>query len=578
MEYAFGVQAVRMAEQRLLDQGVPLMEQASFALATSTIRALKKRGFRLPGSTVLLLVGSGNNGADALFAGVTLARRGLQVAAVVGDRVHDDAVAAAHRAGLRIVQNPDDTTLRQLARACGTWIDGILGIGAVGQVRDPYAAWIRVLCEELTTSPAKPLVVAVDVPSGLNADSGESPQCVVPADMTVTMGCLKPALLEPPAAFLAGSVEVVPLGFEQVLFANRDFTNDDVPAGVRVVDDVDVRDHWFVPGFSDHKYTRGVLGVLTGSAQYPGAANLSVGGAHKLGLGMIRYLGENRAVVKSFPEVVNVPGRVQALLVGSGVTELGDARTVITQTPTQLPLILDAGGIDLVPEISKSLAPAAPGTQTAATPGDTTQAVATLAPATPAPATLAPTSRPIVITPHAGELARLLTQSGRKVTRSEVERKPRYFAQQAAETFGVCVVLKGSITLIADPVGGIFAQSGAPAWTGTAGAGDVLAGVIAGVVTMFQAQRELDLHDASETNSQPELTHSDLSLAAAIGVHLHSRAAATTARCSKTPEQHTQRLARRELQDKRRLGIPITASDIIDSLSDVIDEILNYGR
>ncbi|MFC5370491.1 bifunctional ADP-dependent NAD(P)H-hydrate dehydratase/NAD(P)H-hydrate epimerase [Arcanobacterium bovis] len=555
MEYAFDVQAVRTAEQELLNDSVPLMEQAAFALAQCTIRAIKARGFRLPGSSVLLLVGAGNNGGDALYAGVTLAGRGLKVTAVVGDRAHDDGVAAAQRAGVRIVRNPDETAMRKLARANGTWIDGILGIGTVGAVRDPYASWIRILSEEAGISPAKPLVVAVDVPSGVNADSGESPQCVLPADLVVTMGCLKPGLLEPPAAFLAGEVETISLGFESKLFGAHC-----EPARLRAVGDADVRDHWFVPVSSDHKYTRGVLGVFTGSVEYPGAALLSVGGARTLGLGMIRYLGEVRSVVPRYPEVVTVAGRVQALLLGSGVTQLDGVRELLDQVPAQLPLVVDAGGIDVLHSGTLS---------------DDSQ------------------QHPTIITPHAGELAQLLTKAGEEVTRAQVEAKPRHFAQLAAGKFGVCVVLKGAITLVVTPDGDCFAQSGAPAWTGTAGAGDVLAGVIAGVVTMFQAQREKEYDDAA---ARCVLSHEDLALAAAIGVHLHLRAAQRAARTgtggvgrgmgsgnegSKYPpfwRGDARFVARRELHDERRLGIPITASDIIDSLPDVLDEILNYGR
>ncbi|WP_124054059.1 NAD(P)H-hydrate epimerase [Arcanobacterium ihumii] len=513
MDYAFSTSVIRLAENALLEQGTPLMEQASFALASHILCLLKERGFRLSGSTVLVLAGTGNNGGDALFAGSYLARRGLKVSAVVGDKCHEEGLHAALRAGVSVTHNPNEQELRSLARDCGTWIDGILGIGVTGKIREPFSNWLSILNQESAQSAAKPLIVAVDIPSGINADSSEVCNDVLKADLTVTMGCLKPALLEYPAADFAGSVETVDLGFDPILFQNASASSDVVLR----VNDIDVRDNWLVPTSEDHKYSRGVLGIFTGSQQYPGAGILSVGGASRLGLGMVRYLGGNTKVVDTYPEVVIGNGKIQAALAGSGLVELEPVESWLNELDPALPVVLDAGAISLALD---------PNWQ-----------------------------KPTILTPHAGELQKLLDDSGFGIDRTSIEANPRKFACIAAEHTCCIVVLKGASTVIAAPSGECYVQADAPAWTGTAGSGDVLAGIIGAVVAMFQARAE---------QSGENVLSKDLALAAAIGVHIHGRAASFA--------------SRRELHDQRGLGIPIAASDIIDSVPNIMDEILNPWR
>ena len=250
------------------------------------------------------------------------------------------------------------------------------------------------------------------------------------------------------------------------------------------------------PRADDDKYSRGVLGVGTGSAQYPGAAVLGVQAAARTGLGMIRYQGPAAAaqlVLQRRPEVVVGPGRVQAWLLGSGIN--ADDRAPDTTAMLQaalheaLPTICDAGALDLVlSHLGDTAAGASSGVTGSGGPTETD-----------APGRQS--GRLTVITPHFRELAGLLGRaaargivpsgiapSGWAPTAEDVERAPGDWAVLAAETLGVTVLLKGAVTLVAAP-GGIRLQvSGAPAWLATAGSGDVLGGILGALLATQSEQ------------------------------------------------------------------------------------------
>lgn len=192
------------------------------------------------------------------------------------------------------------------------------------------------------------------------------------------------------------------------------------------------------PGPLDDKYSRGVLGIMTGSSTYPGAAVLGVEAAVRTGVGMVRFVGPKRAtelVLQRRPEVVPGTGRVQAWLIGSGMdhNNLGaKTRRAITGALAEgVPTILDGGALEFV----------APG--------------------------------PTIITPHAGELASLLG-----IERSAVT---RHSAIEAADRFGCVVVLKGFETFVAGGEARFVAASATP-WLATAGSGDALAGIMGALV------------------------------------------------------------------------------------------------
>ena len=206
-----------------------------------------------------------------------------------------------------------------------------------------------------------------------------------------------------------------------------------------------------VPRPEDDKYSRGVLGVVTGSERYPGAAVLGVEAALHTGVGMLRYVGGPRAsalVLQRRPEAVAVFGRVQAWLLGSGMGSVADRDPVDDERlgaalDSGCPLVLDAGAIDLVGR----------------------------------------TSAPRIITPHAGELAQLLGRG-----RREIEAAPFDSAREAAERYGATVLLKGSTSIAVEPGGRALQAQSAPAWLATAGAGDALAGILGALVATHAAQ------------------------------------------------------------------------------------------
>jgi hydroxyethylthiazole kinase-like uncharacterized protein yjeF len=487
---AFTAADVRAAEEPLLaaERGFPggLMHRAATALALHVRRLLRRRaGGRggVAGATVVGLVGAGNNGGDALHALALLAGHGVRtVAVLVGARAHEGGLAAFRAAGGRVLRlAADDDAARggatsstpawlgdvlAEAAAADVVLDGLLGIGARGGLRGPAAELVQLLAEVLgqleaagggargtgAAGPARgegsvalrPAVVAVDLPSGIDVDTGAVPGAVLPADLTVTFGVPKPALLLPPAVHLAGRLEVVDLGLEPVLAAGS------AEPAVRRLGPADVADLWPAPGAEAHKYSRGVVGVVAGTPAYPGAAVLTVAGAQGAGCGMVRYVGPDRvrdAVVAAHPEVVtsgDTDVRVQAWVLGPGLdpADEGQARraraALAAAVAEHLPVVVDAAALGLLPD---RVPPH------------------------------------VVLTPHAGELARLLQTRWVEVDREDVEAEPLRWAREAHERTGATVLLKGAVTVVVGPHG-VLAQADAPPWLATAGAGDVLAGVL----------------------------------------------------------------------------------------------------
>ena len=236
-----------------------------------------------------------------------------------------------------------------------------------------------------------------------------------------------------------------------------------------------------VPSDLDHKYSRGVLGVITGSAQYPGAAVLTSAAASATGIGMIRFhssSGLAHLVLHATPSVVVQPGKVTAWLVGSGIDakKYSDFTTWLRHrwfkltTLQSVPTVLDAGALHLAGSLEQ----------------------------------------PTLITPHSGELSKLLTARGVSVSAEAVEGNPKKWVQEAAHTLGVTVLLKGATTYVANDSVLIELPVATP-WLATAGTGDVLAGIIGSLVA---------------TNTVEILNdYNHLAYVAATGALIHARAA-----------------------------------------------------
>lgn len=199
---------VRAAEQPLLDAGEPLMLRAAAGLADEVLRRLGDAAGRL----LLVLAGPGNNGGDALYAAATLGGRGAEVVVLpLGPQLHQDAFAAAEAAGARVAEPRE---VEALAERCDVVLDGILGTGAAASpaLREPARSVVASIAEVLARRPARPLVVAVDLPSGVGADDGSVHEPVLRSDVTVTFGALKAGLLLPPASGIVGDVHLVDIG------------------------------------------------------------------------------------------------------------------------------------------------------------------------------------------------------------------------------------------------------------------------------------------------------------------------------------------------------------------------------
>jgi ADP-dependent NAD(P)H-hydrate dehydratase / NAD(P)H-hydrate epimerase len=468
MRDAHAVAEVRAAESALMAQ-VPegaLMQRAASGLAAVCAGLLgrasgpgasgpgRARGPVMAagiagvyGSRVVVLAGSGDNGGDALYAGARLAARGAVVTAVLaGSRVHEGAAAALRDRGGRLIEAADDRA-RPAITAADLIIDGMLGIGGRGGLRDP-GAWLAAGAER-----AHGLVVAVDLPSGIDADTGEAAGAAVRADVTVTFGTWKPGLLIDPGASHAGIVELVDIGL-------RPYLGPPAAAAPQAADIAAWLPH---PTAESDKYRRGVLGIVAGSDRFTGAAQLSVGGAVRGGAGMVRLVSAPAAVAvvrQHWPEavitttpgttsgearpgaqIIEAAGQVQAWVAGPGMGTGEPAADMLAAVlATGLPVLVDADGITVLAAHRELLSRPAP----------------------------------TLLTPHAGELARLLGAD-----RADIEARRLEFATQAAAELGCTVLLKGSTTVIASPAAdqGVLVNPTGTSWLATAGSGDVLSGL-----------------------------------------------------------------------------------------------------
>ena len=305
-------------------------------------------------------------------------------------------------------------------------IDGIVGLAARGSLR-PLAA-------ELVRRVDAP-ILAVDLPSGVDPVTGAADGPAVWADVTVTFGGRKPCHVLGAGAVLSGDVEVIDIGLDDYLGE----------PDVSVLDPHDVGAHWPVPAADDDKYSQGVVGVAAGSATFPGAAVLTTGAAVHATSGMVRYAGPAADIVRShWPEVVGTgsitdAGRVQAWAVGPGIGTGASGRDVLLRVlESGLAVCADADAITLLAEDPTLWDARDPDT-------------------------------PLVLTPHAGEFARLAGELGADRVSA---------ARTAAKRFDVVLLLKGNTTVIAGPDGRVLVNSSAHAWPATAGSGDVLTGLI----------------------------------------------------------------------------------------------------
>lgn len=570
---AYDSDTVRAMERPLLDKGVPLMRMAAQAAAHMAAGMLDDEDLALEDTSIVLLAGAGDNGGDGLFAAAALAQEGANVTAIaVGRSLHEAGFASFVRAGGKVlVLDPAADipgcasgfsageagerlqTAIAVARKSHLIIDAMTGIGIQGSLRGIPAALASALGlnGEAPDEPALPnressgdfpLVLAVDTPSGVGVNDGSLPGPYIPATVTVTFGAMKPCAVLPPATFACGRIELLDFGFDI----------DDKDPDVEVVDNSFASDAVRLPRFEDSKYSRGVVGLVTGSQRYPGAAVLTASAAARANTGMVRYLGPERAqnmVLAALPEAVIGKGHVQSWVVGSGVPEAsveGTDGDMQRDTIAALlkhyalgsedenkdaydmpPIVVDAGALDLLPE---------------RVPGQ------------------------VVITPHAGEMAKLLNRfetaastaehadSHEPYTADDVRLNPLASAKRAHELTGATVLLKGAVTIVVDE-DHVYASGSAPAWLGTAGAGDVLAGLTGALL----GQQD-DVATTGET--------------VASAAYLHGLAAAIASESEQQGWQEPELIGREHRQRFMTLGHPIVAGDVAHAIPEAIADVI----
>jgi len=445
------VAEVRAAEEPLLaatPEGT-LMQRAATGLATVCLRLLA----RSYGVRVTALVGAGNNGGDALFAGAALAARGARVTAVLlsPDRAHPAGLAAFRRAGGRVTTDGGSLDRADLV------LDGIVGIGGSGGLRPAAAA----LVGRAASGPG--LMVAVDLPSGVDADTGAVEGDAFPAQHTVTFGAVKPGLVVGAGRGRAGTVHLVEIGLDLPRARVHQLTDADVAARLRP------------PSSDDDKYSQGVVGIVAGSATYPGAGVLCTGAALRTRPGLVRYAGTAADGVRAaWPEAIvtsgrpSDAGRVQAWVAGPGMGTDDDARSVLAEVlATDLPVLVDADGLTM---------------------------------AAREPDLVRRRSAPTVLTPHDREFARFVGRGG-GAGEDMVGSDRIGAARRLAADLGAVVLLKGDATVVAGPDGAAFVNATGTPWLATAGTGDVLSGIIGALLATGLPAAE----------------------AAAAGAHLHGR-------------------------------------------------------
>lgn len=474
---------MRLAEQAVVDAGDTwegLMDRAGRAVAAEVQARLPSRG-RSP-RCVLALVGPGNNGGDALVAGAYLRESGLEVVAYLWKRPDDRLLQELLGRGGRVVRADEDGEMAGLRRELGrahAVVDGLLGMGLVR----PVEGHLRAIVEQVNAAGC-PLVVAVDLPTGVHADTGQVLGAAIRATVTVTMSQAKRGLYQFPGAEYAGEVVVADIGIPEELL--RDVR-------VEVLTAERVRAALPARPAGAHKGTFGRVLVVAGSLNYTGAPYLAAMAAYRVGAGLVTLspprtiypiLAARTAEVTFLPlpetevgaigegaikVLAEVLGRYQVLVLGCGLGQeagtvafvrrllhvrerpqtglgflprIGEEEDVEWPLP---PLVIDADALNAlagVPEWWKYLAPGS-----------------------------------AVLTPHPGEMARLLGASQEEVLASRIA-----VAQRAAATWRQLVVFKGAYTVVAHPDGTVWVNPVATPALATAGTGDVLAGAIGGFV------------------------------------------------------------------------------------------------
>lgn len=473
MQPVLNIEDIRAVERRLSDAGVSvseLMHRAGGAAAQEVMHLGDV-------SRVVVLAGFGNNGGDGWVAAEDLKASGVDVRVVTPcepENLHGDlapmVARAAIESGVKYLVGPSRDELDQLLGAADVVLDAMLGTGFHDAPVAPLSIWI----DALNSSGAR--VVSVDVPSGLSAQTGRAPGAVVVADVTITMLALKPGLLSDDGRDVCGSIVVAPLA-EQT--AKLVYEADPVAWRCETADYVDVLQP---PTCVVDKYTRGSVLVVGGSTRFPGAAIMAAKAAARAGAGYVTLAVPEpvanlaRTHLLEIPvvglpadadgtfsnaaraQVAELAARRSAVLVGPGMCVTGGTVGVVsTLLEGKTPLVVDADGLNSIARLTNNALDEFP--------------------------ELLRRSAPLVLTPHRRELGRLVGLTGDAspdtLTSALDAARRVVWADGGSE---IVVVAKGTATACVGVEVALLPKPG-PACLATAGSGDVLAGIMAGLLS-----------------------------------------------------------------------------------------------
>lgn len=473
MQPVLNIEDIRAVERRLSDAGVSvseLMHRAGGAAAQEVMHLGDV-------SRVVVLAGFGNNGGDGWVAAEDLKASGVDVRVVTPcepENLHGDlapmVARAAIESGVKYLVGPSRDELDQLLGAADVVLDAMLGTGFHDAPVAPFSIWI----DALNSSGAR--VVSVDVPSGLSAQTGRAPGAVVVADVTITMLALKPGLLSDDGRDVCGSIVVAPLA-EQT--AKLVYEADPVAWRCETADYIDVLQP---PTCVVDKYTRGSVLVVGGSTRFPGAAIMAAKAAARAGAGYVTLAVPEpvanlaRTHLLEIPvvglpadadgtfsnaaraQVAELAARRSAVLVGPGMCVTGGTVGVVsTLLEGKTPLVVDADGLNSIARLTNNALDEFP--------------------------ELLRRSAPLVLTPHRRELGRLVGLTGDAspdtLTSALDAARRVVWADGGSE---IVVVAKGTATACVGVEVALLPKPG-PACLATAGSGDVLAGIMAGLLS-----------------------------------------------------------------------------------------------
>jgi NAD(P)H-hydrate epimerase len=455
---------MRQMDRRTIEEfGIPgllLMENAGLQV----VHHAQRRFGSWRGKRVLVLCGGGNNGGDGMVVARHLAQRGAEVQVVLAadpEKVSGDALTnlrIVQKLGipLQVLRSADD--LPPLwAKGWHLVVDALLGIGVTGEVRGLIGEAIRFFAE----CPVP--VVAVDVPSGIDADTGAVCGSAIRATLTVTFGAMKSGLALYPGAEYAGEVVVADIGIPRMVVEQADIPR-------RLITREQVHE-WLPPRPPDaHKGRFGHVLVVGGSVGLAGAPMMAAEAALRVGAGLcsvavpqsiyaaaagtlreamvhpLPHLPEGCLSAQSIDAMEPLLERASVLAIGPGWSTLPPAREALRKllSIVQVPCVIDADALNCL-ALEPDLLPAE--------------------------------HPPLVLTPHPGEMARLMHTDTATVQANRLES-----ALQASRRFGAVVALKGARTVVATPEGRIWVNPTGNAGMATGGSGDVLTGVIAGLL------------------------------------------------------------------------------------------------